>query len=266
MQDVTTSGGIVQLSILQFSLIYLLLLIVAALMKKSKIDQTKLLVVASTRMTVQLVLAGLILSYLFKNPHPVFTVLYVFIMIGFAIRRAFKRCPEINKRFKLYVALSIAFADLFVILFFIGGVIQVNVFNPQYAIPISGMIIGNSMTGITLGIRAFTENIKANSQQIETLLNIGVTPERILRPFIKDAFETAYLPTLNNMIGMGIVSLPGMMTGQILSGTLPLTAIMYQIAIMIAISTATCLTVFSALNLGYKTLYNNRNQFVSSNS
>jgi putative ABC transport system permease protein len=64
------------------------------------------------------------------------------------------------------------------------------------------------------------------------------------------------------MIGMGIVSLPGMMTGQILSGTLPTTAIMYQIAIMIAICTAVCLTVFCSLHFGYKTLYNKRNQII----
>ncbi|NMB08219.1 MAG: ABC transporter permease, partial [Tissierellia bacterium] len=65
---------------------------------------------------------------------------------------------------------------------------------------------------------------------------------------------------LNSMVGMGIVSLPGMMTGQILSGTLPTTAILYQIAIMIAICTAVCLSVFGSLYFGYRTLYNDRNQ------
>ena len=68
------------------------------------------------------------------------------------------------------------------------------------------------------------------------------------------------MPTLNSMVGMGIVSLPGMMTGQILSGTLPTTAILYQIAIMIAICTVVCLSVFGSLYFGYRTLYNDRNQ------
>ncbi|HPZ52781.1 MAG TPA: ABC transporter permease, partial [Clostridia bacterium] len=67
---------------------------------------------------------------------------------------------------------------------------------------------------------------------------------------------------LNNMVGMGIVSLPGMMTGQILSGTMPTTAILYQISIMIAICTVVCLSVFGSLYLGYRTLYNERNQFL----
>ena len=96
--------------------------------------------------------------------------------------------------------------------------------------------------------------------KIEALQNLGVTPRKILLPFVNNALETALLPTMNNMLGMGIISLPGMMTGQILSGTAPTTAIMYQIAIMIAICTAVCLTVFCSLNFGYKTLYNNRNQ------
>jgi len=83
-----------------------------------------------------------------------------------------------------------------------------------------------------------------------------------LRPMVNRALEAALLPTLNSMLGMGIIFLPGMMTGQILSGTLPLTAILYQIAIMIAICTSVCLTVFFTLNLGYKTLYNERNQYI----
>lgn len=73
-------------------------------------------------------------------------------------------------------------------------------------------------------------------------LCFGAAPKKILMPFVKQSLETAMLPTINSMIGMGVVSLPGMMTGQILSGTLPTTAILYQIAIMIAI----CIMVTSA--------------------
>ncbi|WP_434297397.1 ABC transporter permease [Clostridium sporogenes] len=97
---------------------------------------------------------------------------------------------------------------------------------------------------------------------MNTLINLGIEPKDILRPFINNSLETALIPTLNSMLGMGIIFLPGMMTGQILSGTLPITAIMYQIAIMIAICTSVCATVFLSLNLGYKSLYNNRKQFL----
>ena len=92
--------------------------------------------------------------------------------------------------------------------------------------------------------------------------NLGVTPKKILLPYVNNSLETALLPTLNSMVGMGIVSLPGMMTGQILAGTLPTVAIMYQIAIMIAICAAVCISVFCSLNLGYKSLYNKKNQIM----
>lgn len=253
--------GIVKLNILQFSLIYLLLLVVLAIMKKSKINQTKLLITASIRMTVQLILAGLVLTYIFENPHPVFVLIYIAAMIIFSIKRVLSKNKEINNNFKMAVSLSLAFSGVAVLIYFIYIVVGESVFNPQYTIPVAGMIIGNAMTGVTLALKTFTENIKSQRAKIEALLNLGATPKKILLPYVNNAIETALLPTLNSMLGMGIVSLPGMMTGQILSGTLPTTAIMYQIAIMIAICTSVCLTVFCSLNFGYKTLYNKRNQF-----
>jgi putative ABC transport system permease protein len=252
--------SVVELNLFNFGLIYLLLILVLAIMKKAKINQTTLLLVASIRMTVQLILAGLILTFIFKNPHPFFTVLYFCAMTTFAIHRVLSKNRGINRSFKIAISASIAGAGLMIVVFFVGVVVNVNIFNPQYTIPLSGMIIGNAMTGVSLGIKTFTENLKTQRSRIDSLLNLGVTPKKILLPFVNNALETALLPTLNSMLGMGIISLPGMMTGQILSGTLPTTAILYQIAIMIAICTAVCLVVFSSLYFGYRTLYNKRNQ------
>ncbi|MHB8131352.1 MAG: ABC transporter permease [Mobilitalea sp.] len=252
--------GIVQLNIIQFSLIYLLLIIVLIVMKKSKINQTKLLLVASVRMTVQLILAGLVLTYIFERPHPIFVVLYIIAMVIFSIRRVLSKSKHMNKNFKIAVAISLAFSGVTVLIYFVVIVVGESVFNPQYTIPLAGMIMGNAMTGVSLGLKTFQENVKNQRGKIDALLNLGVTPKKILLPYVNNSLETALLPTMNNMLGMGIVSLPGMMTGQILSGTEPTTAIMYQIAIMIAICTAVCLTVFCSLSFGYKTLYNKRNQ------
>lgn len=253
--------GIVKLNILQFSLIYLLLLVVLAVMKKSKINQTRLLITASIRMTVQLILAGLVLTYIFENPNPIYVVIYIIAMVLFSIRRVLSKNKDLNNNFKLSVALSLTFSGISVLIYFVYIVVGESVFNPQYTIPLAGMIIGNSMTGVTLALKTFTENIKSQRPKIESLLNLGATPKKILLPYVYNSLETALLPTLNSMLGMGIVSLPGMMTGQILSGTMPTTAIMYQISIMIAICTSVCLTVFCSLNFGYKTLYNKKNQF-----
>lgn len=251
----------VQIGIGRFLLIYLLLLLILAIMKRCKIQQTKLLLFGSLQMTVQLVLAGYILTYIFKNPRPIFTVIYVFLMMIFAIHRVLSKNKSLNPRFKCYIAVSLAFSGLGVIIFFIVCVVNENLFNPQYAIPLSGMIFGNVMTGLNLGLKTFRESLDAQRPRLDALLNFGGRPGDILRPFVFQALETALLPTLNSMVGMGIVSLPGMMTGQILSGTLPTTAILYQIAIMIAICTVVCLSVFGSLYFGHKTLYNGGGQF-----
>lgn len=255
-------SSIVEINVINFSLIYLLLIIVIAIMRKSKINETKLLLIASFRMTVQLILAGLVLTYIFKNPHPVFTILYLGAMTVFAIIRVLNKNKEFNRNFKIIIALSLLTPSIVFLIFFVRVIIGMSVFDPQYAIPLSGMIVGNSMTGLTLGLKTFSNNIKAQRIRIETLTNMGVKPNRILMPMVNNSVETALLPTLNTMLGMGIISLPGMMTGQILSGTLPSTAVLYQISIMIIITTVVCVSVFCSLFFGQRTLYNKRNQII----
>ncbi|WP_419542795.1 ABC transporter permease [Negativibacillus massiliensis] len=255
-------NGIVQLQLWQFSLIYLLLLIVIFIMKRCSINRTKLLIVASIKMTVQLILSGLILTYIFENPHPIFVVAYVSVMVWFSIHRVLSNNKDLNKRFKTVIALSIASSGLFVLLFFVCVVVGESIFNPQYVIPISGMLMGNTMTGVSLGIKTFRESLDGQRAKINALLCFGAAPKKILMPFVKQSLETAMLPTINSMIGMGVVSLPGMMTGQILSGTLPTTAILYQIAIMIAICTMVTSASFGALYFGYRTLYDSKKQII----
>lgn len=246
---------VIQLQITQFLMIYLLLLVVIVIMKRLQIDQTKLLIVASVKMTIQLVLTGFLLTYIFQNPHPAFTMLYLISMIVFSIHRVLSKNKTLNRSFKEVIAVSIAAVGFLIILFFIVIVVGESIFNPQYVIPISGMVIGNTMTGVSLGVKTFRESLDGQRSKIHALLCFGASPSTILLPFVRKALETAMLPTLNSMVGMGIVSLPGMMTGQILAGTLPTTAILYQISIMIAICTAVTLACFGALYFGYKTMY-----------
>lgn len=250
------NNTIVQVQLLGFILIYLLLIIVLFIMKKAKINQSKRLILASTRMTVQLIIAGYVLTYMFDNPSPIFTIIYVLMMTIFAIKRALNVYADINIKFKYIIGFSLVVSSISVLAYLVIAVINESIFNPQYTVPLAGMILGNSMTGISIGIKTFMSTFKDSTDEIDALQNLGVSSHRILKPIVSSALETALIPTLNSMVGMGIVSLPGMMTGQILSGTLPMTAIVYQIAIMIAICTATCLCVFLSLNMGYKTLIN----------
>lgn len=254
--------GIVQLQIWQFALVYLLLVVIALVMRKARVNLLKQLMVSSVRMSVQLVLAGLVLTWLFENPHPLLVLAYLGLIIGFSIFRVLKQNKGLNQRFQLIIAGAILVSGAAVLCFFILAVVGESLLNPQYAIPIAGMLLGNTMTGVGLGIRSFRNSLGDQQGRVNALLNIGAKPRDILLPFVRQAMETALLPTLNSMLGMGIVSLPGMMTGQILSGTLPMTAILYQIAIMISILTVVCLASFGALYFGFQTLWNSRNQIV----
>ncbi|MCI5773993.1 MAG: ABC transporter permease [Erysipelotrichaceae bacterium] len=256
---------VIEIQIWQFLCIYLLLLLILAIMRKCKVDKSKMLLMASFKMTIQLALAGFILTYIFDNPHLIFTIAYLVAMISFTIYRVLKQQPQLNNRFKLIIAGSIAFSGLFTIFYFIFIVVGNNAFTPQYVIPISGMLMGNTMTGVSLGLKTFVEALKDQKYRIEALSCAGVAADKILLPFVKQGLETAILPTLNSMLGMGIVSLPGMMTGQMLAGTLPTTAILYQIAIIISICATVCLSCFIALYFGSKTLYGHKRQIINLN-
>ncbi|MEG0823224.1 MAG: iron export ABC transporter permease subunit FetB [Erysipelotrichaceae bacterium] len=251
---------VIELNIIQFLIVYLLLIIVLAIMKKAKVKQSKQVLIASFKMSIQLVLAGFILTYIFKEPKPIYVIIYLICMCSFAIHRIISKNSNLNIKFKRVITYCFLGCTLSIVLFFITIIVGTSIFNPIYTIPLSGMIIGNAMNGVTIALKTFNESIHTNHLKIDTLLAIGASPKCVLLPFVSTSLETALLPTMNSMLGMGIISLPGMMSGQILAGTLPMTAILYQIAIMIAITCVVTLTVFSTLYLGYRTLYNKRNQ------
>ncbi|MEG2611219.1 MAG: ABC transporter permease, partial [Oscillospiraceae bacterium] len=114
---------IIELQLCQFSLVYLLLIIVLVIMKKCKIEQTKLLIIANIRMAVQLAIAGLILTYIFDNPHPAFTILYLISMTSFAIHRVLSKNKDLNKKFQLSIAVSLAISGLSIVFYFVKIVV-----------------------------------------------------------------------------------------------------------------------------------------------
>jgi len=248
---------IMNLSVLQLSIAYIFVLILLVIFKARGIRREKQILIASVRMTVQLTAMGYILVYVFHNPSWWLTSLMILFMVSVAVFNAIKRVKNsMPKRLKYIIGLSLTLGALTVVVFFIVGVVQVRPwFNPQYFIPIAGMIVGNAMTGISLGANKLCSDMQDKRPMLENSLMLGATPARAAKQIVNDAFDSAILPTMNNMLTMGIVSLPGMMTGQILSGTFPLTAIKYQIGIMLAIlgSTALCSMLF--VTLGYKTFF-----------
>lgn len=248
---------VTDLSVLQLALAYVSVLILLIIFRSRGIRREKEILIATTRMTVQLTVMGYVLMYIFDHPSWWLTSLMIAVMISFAVFNALKRVKtSMSRQLKQITGLSLILGSLCAVLFFILGVLRVHPwFNPQYFIPISGMIVGNSMTGISLGANRLCADMRDKRQTVENSLMLGATPARAVKEIVNDAFDSAILPTMNNMLTMGVVSLPGMMTGQILSGTFPITAIKYQIGIMLAILGSTALCVMLFVTLGAKTFF-----------
>lgn len=253
---------IIELNLWQMISAFVFVVILLVIIKLKGISREKELLISSVRMTIQLILTGYILVYIFNSPSPVYTILIIAATEAFAIYNIIKRTKsKLSKDLKIIISLSMLAGTLSCIFYFILIVVRISPwYSPQYFIPISGMLIGNSMTGISLGLNRLVDGIKENKNLVEGALMLGATPKIASNQIVNNAFDSAILPTINSMVGMGIVFLPGMMTGQILSGTSPVTAINYQIAIMLGILGSVSLTVILFVQLGYKTFFNDQNQ------
>lgn len=214
------------------------------------------LVTSSIRMVVQLLFVGYYLEYLFKLDNPWLNIAWVAIMIIVADFATIDRSGLKKRKMFLPVLLATFLGIALVSLFFLKFVIRLReITTAQYLIPIIGMILGNCLRSNVIGLHAFFYSLKDKKQRYYYFLSVGATRKEALAPFMRDAFKEIANPTLATMATIGLVSLPGMMTGQILSGSSPLTAIRYQIMIMVAIFTGTVLSVYFALLFGiYKSL------------
>ena len=209
--------------------------------------------IAALRMCVQLGLMGLVLKTLFALVSPALTALAVLVMVLFAGREIMARQ---ERRFQGPWAYglgtgSVLFAGTLVMIFALATQIQADPwYHPRYAIPLLGMILGNTMTGIAVGLNTLTERVARDRTAIETMLALGETRGAAFRPLVRSAVRTGLIPIVNAMSAAGVVSLPGMMTGQILSGVEPIEAIKYQILVMFLIAGGTGVGVVLAVHAG----------------
>jgi putative ABC transport system permease protein len=112
---------------------------------------------------------------------------------------------------------------------------------PQYFIPLAGMIVGNSMTAISIALECLFSDLKARRAEVEMELALGADYREASQDILRGAIKAAMIPSINSLMAVGLVSLPGMMTGQILSGTDPLIAIRYQIVVMLMLVASTAI-------------------------
>ncbi|MEK4382290.1 iron export ABC transporter permease subunit FetB [Aeribacillus sp. FSL K6-2848] len=257
-------NGVINIEFWRLISAYLFIVILLWLTKRRGINREKRIIIATIRMSVQLMLVGYILMFIFDHPSPWIVFLIIFLMESFAVYNIYKQLDTpLTKKLKFVIAFSMIAGSIACLFYFNLVVIHFKPwYEPRYFIPIAGMFIGNSMTGITLGMKQMVENFSKQKHIIEGALMLGAKPEKATKDIVNSSFDSAILPTINNMIGMGIVFLPGMMTGQILAGASPLVAIEYQIAILIGIAGSVGISSFLALQFGYKTFFNDRVQFL----
>lgn len=240
----------------QLALAALLIVINIGLSVGLRLGWERTLAIAALRMTVQLLLVGYVLQWLFEQENPLFILLIGAVMASVAGMTAVNRTKRRFARIYINSLLSVLVSAAVVTGLMLLGVIQVRPwYDPQYLIPLLGMILGNILNGISLGLDRFLEDLVANRDRIEMLLALGATRWEAATREIRDAVRVGTIPIVNSMMVMGLVSLPGMMTGQILAGASPLDAVRYQIAIVFAIAAAATLGTMSVVLLAFLALF-----------
>lgn len=240
------------------------LLLAVALAWQRRIGQTRDLLWGSLRMVLQLLAVGYALRWIFAARHPLPTLLMLLVMGGFSLQIMAGRLRHKLPGFYRIVSLSLFAGCGGVTLYFCLLVVAPSPwYEPRYLIPLAGMIIGNSINGACLAVERLAAEMSERRAEIEAALCLGASPRMACQESLRNAFGAALLPMVNTMAAMGVVSLPGMMTGQILSGTDPLIAVKYQIAIMCAIVGSVALTSALLLLQGYRTYFTDAHQLRS---
>jgi len=258
------NNQVMDFTIWQVLFAYVFIAIVLLIVRVKKIPREKIILISALRMTFQLILVGVILIYVFDYPHPLITVAIIFIMLSFAVFNIYQRTKAVLKLpLKKVIALAMLIGISINLIYFMFVVLQLDPwYDPRYFIPIGGMIIGKTMTGVTLGVNNLLNGMKDQQEKVEGALMLGASPKEASKSIINQAFDEALLPTINAMVGMGIVFLPGMMTGQIIAGQSPITAVKYQLSVMLGVAGTVSITVLIFLHLAYSAFFTKRKQFV----
>lgn len=252
-----------ELSYVQVGLATLLIVINGGASAALRLGLGRKLVLAAVCTVVQLLLVGMVLQWVFRLARweAVAAIMLVMTLVAgtAAVRRTHFRFPGVWVASIVSVWASSWLMEAIALL----ALVRVEPwYSPHYAIPLLGMILGNSLSGISLALDRLGGELAGQRARVEALLALGATRwEAALGP-IRQAVRTGMIPTLNVMMVVGIVSLPGMMTGQLLAGVAPVEAVKYQIVIMFLLASATALGTVGVVLLSYRRLFSADHQFL----
>lgn len=240
-----------------------LLLLNALLSLGLRLALERRLLIAGLRMAVQLTLIGFVLKALFAAASPLWTALAALVMVllaGYEIRSRQERRFAGWWSYGLGTSSILAAATIVTIFALTTQLRPEPWYDARYAIPLLGIILGNTMTGVSLGLNTLATLAMRERSAIEARLALGAERLVALRSVIRAAMRSAFIPTINAMSAAGLISLPGMMTGQILAGVDPQEAAKYQILIMLLISGGTGLGILAAVFLAVRRLTDGRHR------
>ena len=250
--------GVISLTPIDLALAAILVVALAILSHAASLDLTRQILISAFRTTVQLLLVGLVLRALFQSEGWLWLLGVAAVMLLAAGREVLARQARplaggwgfsVGTLSMFISSFSIT---VFALLLVIGATPW---YLPQYAIPLLGMLLGNTMNGVALGMDRFTETAHR-----ERRLLLGQSREEATSDLRRESVRTGLVPIINAMAAAGIVSLPGMMTGQILAGSPPVEAVKYQILIMFLIAAGTGFGVLFSVWLTAHRLFDERHR------
>ena len=221
------------------------------------------LAIAGVRSLLQLSVIGYILFLIFELDHPFAVLAILGAMLTVAAITVRNRISPKIKGLLVIVWTSLLVSVTLVAVYVIAVIIQPPTwYEPQYLIPLVGMILGNAMNGSSLAGERLASTISKNRIEVETYLSLGATPQQATAKYRKEAIRTGLIPMLNQMMVAGLVSLPGMFTGQVLAGAEPLEAASYQILILFTLALGNLIATLLVTRGVYKKFFNQNYQLV----
>jgi putative ABC transport system permease protein len=250
---VTETAGVVAIGWPQLVLSAGFMVLVGIISIRLSLGIEKDLAIATVRTYLQLFLLGLTLRWVFGVDSPWLVLALMLLMIVMAARTILKRAPDAPPGIFGSSVISMGLTGFIVTFAVTGLVVQVEPwYRAQYVIPIAGMVLGNSMTGIALALERVFADLDGRAEELVALVALGATPWEAASPSVRKAISAALIPTINSMAAAGIVFIPGMMTGQILAGADPLAASAYQIVVMLMVAAATAIGSVVAVMLTFR--------------
>jgi len=237
-----STANVIDLSIWQLALALVLVGVVVAVSVRQSLGLERGLVIGSVRTIVQLYVVGLVLAAVFAAARWYWVLLILATMTGVATQAAISRLGKPLPGGNWIAGIALTASTAATLAYVIGVVVGVRPwYEPQYIIPIAGMILGNSMTSAALAGDRLQGDLRARADEVEARLALGFSGREAMQPMMRASLRAAMIPTVNGMMTVGVVQLPGMMTGQILAGSSPLVAVRYQMVVVFMLAAATAL-------------------------